>query len=104
MFVPKEKKPQGAGGNQPQEQDIYNLEWEEIQSGTAYLVRPGEEVVFKPIDAPKRVKDGHASVVLAEVVYWKDKDGNIIRQNEKCPIMLPSLSFQYTTSASTTDA
>jgi hypothetical protein len=102
MFVPKEKKPQGAGGNQPQvgetttppmlkEQDIYNLEWEEIQSGTAYLVRPGEELVFKPLDAPKRVKDGHASVVLAEVVYWKDKDGNIIKQNEKCPIMLQTI-------------
>ncbi len=65
MFVPKEKKPQGAGGIQPQvgetptspmlkEQDIYNLEWEDMTSSTAYLVRPGEEVVFRPLELPRK--------------------------------------------------
>ncbi len=102
MFVPKEKKPQGAGGIQPQvgetptspmlkEQDIYNLEWEDMTSSTAYLVRPGEEVVFRPLELPRKVKGGNASVVLAEVVYWKDANGNVTRQNEKVVIMLQTI-------------
>ncbi len=62
-----------------------------MTSSTAYLVRPGEEVVFRPLELPRKVKGGNASVVLAEVVYWKDANGNVTRQNEKVVIMLQTI-------------
>jgi hypothetical protein len=80
-----------------QDTDLDNLEWEDLSSKTAYLVRPGDEVIMKPLSEPVPVKNNGATVVNAFVYSWKS--GNeVVHENEQLTVMLqkiPSDRLQY---------
>jgi hypothetical protein len=80
-----------------QETNLEDVEWEDLSSRTAYLVRPGDEVIMKPLSEPIPVKNNSATVVDAFIYSWKS--GNeVIHQNKQLTVMLqkvPSDRLQY---------
>jgi len=68
-----------------------DMQWEDFSSTSpAYLPRPGDEVMFKPLESPRRIKEGNATVVNAYVYYFKQGGVNIL-QNQNAVIMLQKI-------------
>lgn len=73
---------------QPIDDELSNVEWIDMTSRTAFKVNPGDEVIFKPLEQPKAVKNGSAWVVEAYVYMWKDSTGKTVHQNETLTIYM----------------
>jgi len=74
-----------------QEGEGEDVQWEDFSTNSpAYLPRPGDEVMFRPLENPRRIKEGNATVVNAYVYYFRQGGTNIL-QNQNAVIMLQKI-------------